>query len=70
MATKKKTSTNTDFTSMKEEDLMNNIKDAQTRLKRMQFSHAITPIENPMQIRILKKDIARMHTENTKRKQA
>jgi large subunit ribosomal protein L29 len=33
----------------------------------MQFAHAMTPIENPMSLRELRKDIARMQTELKKR---
>ncbi|MBU3676376.1 MAG: 50S ribosomal protein L29 [Chitinophagaceae bacterium] len=43
-------------------DLKKNILDAENRLKKMVFSHAITPIQNPMSIRILRREIARMKT--------
>jgi large subunit ribosomal protein L29 len=33
----------------------------------MQFAHAITPLENPMSIRALRKDIARLKSELKKR---
>jgi len=33
------------------------------RLKKLEFAHAISPLENPMSIRSLRKDIARLKTE-------
>ena len=32
-------------------------------LAKLKFAHAVSPIENPMRIKFLKKDIARMLTE-------
>jgi len=49
------------------EDLAARIYEDEVRLKKMSFAHAITPLENPMQIRSLRKDISRMKTELTKR---
>lgn len=49
------------------EDLTARIYEDEVRLKKMSFAHAITPLENPMQIRSLRKDISRMKTELTKR---
>ncbi len=37
------------------------------RLKKVSFSHAISPIANPVSIRNLKRDIARLKTEITSR---
>jgi large subunit ribosomal protein L29 len=36
-------------------------------MKKMQFAHAITPLENPMSIRALRRDISRLKTELKKR---
>ncbi|MEP6466084.1 MAG: 50S ribosomal protein L29 [Parafilimonas sp.] len=33
------------------------------RLKKLEFAHAISPLENPLSIRGLRKDIARIKTE-------
>jgi large subunit ribosomal protein L29 len=57
-------------TSVKEltgEALAARIGDDEMRLKKLQFAHAVTPLENPMSIRMLRKDIARMKTELKKR---
>ena len=48
---------------MNEEDLKGRIQEDELRLKKLQFAHAVSPIENPMNIRELKKDIARLRTE-------
>jgi large subunit ribosomal protein L29 len=44
------------------EELIVRIADVQLTLKKLQFSHAITPIENPLTIRATKKEIARLKT--------
>lgn len=36
---------------------------AELKLQKLDFAHAISPIENPMQIRHTKKEIARLKTE-------
>jgi large subunit ribosomal protein L29 len=53
-----------DFTT---EDLLARIQEDEVRLKKLSFAHVITPLENPMSIRDLRKDLARMKTELKKR---
>ena len=48
---------------MNEQDLRARLADDQQRLKKMEFAHAISPLENPMSIRSLRRDIARLKTE-------
>ena len=48
-------------------DLKARIQEDEVRLKKLEFAHAITPLENPMSIRALRRDIARMKSELTKR---
>ena len=50
------------------EDLMARIKEDETRLKKLEFGHAITPLENPMSIRNLRREVARLKTELNKKK--
>ena len=38
-------------------------------LAEMKMSHAVSPIENPLQIRNIRRVIARIYTELTRRKQ-
>jgi large subunit ribosomal protein L29 len=48
---------------MSETDLQARIGEDELRLKKLEFAHAISPLENPMSIRGLRKDIARLKTE-------
>jgi len=48
---------------MSESDLNARILEDEMRLKKLEFAHAITPLENPMSIRALRKDLARLKTE-------
>jgi len=47
---------------MSEADLRSRIQEDELRLKKLEFAHAISPLENPMSIRSLRKDIARLKT--------
>ena len=53
---------------LSETDLHARIGEDESRLKKLQFAHAISPLESPVNIRLLRKDIARLKTELTKRK--
>ena len=48
-------------------DLKARIEEDEMRLKKLKFAHAISPVENPMSIRDLRKDVARLKTELKKR---
>ncbi|HTQ27628.1 MAG TPA: 50S ribosomal protein L29 [Puia sp.] len=48
---------------MSEVDLKARIQEDELRLKKLEFAHAISPLENPMTIRGLRKDLARLKTE-------
>ncbi|MBS1640318.1 MAG: 50S ribosomal protein L29 [Bacteroidetes bacterium] len=58
---------NRSLKDMNENDLKARIKEDQLRLKKLEFAHAISPLENPMTIRGVRKDIARLQTELKKR---
>jgi large subunit ribosomal protein L29 len=47
---------------LNEGDLKARIQEDEQRLKKLEFAHAISPLENPMSIRSLRKDIARLKT--------
>jgi len=53
--------------AMSETDLKSRIQEDELRLKKLEFAHTISPLENPMTIRGLRKDIARLKTELKKR---
>jgi large subunit ribosomal protein L29 len=47
---------------LNEVELKARIQEDQLRLKKLEFAHTISPLENPMSIRDLRKDIARLQT--------
>ncbi|HMR91546.1 MAG TPA: 50S ribosomal protein L29 [Chitinophagaceae bacterium] len=47
---------------LEEADLKARLEEDKQRLKKLEFAHAISPLENPMSIRGLRKDIARLQT--------
>ena len=53
---------------MNVQDLKARIQEDEQRLKKLQFAHGLSPLENPMSVRQLRKDIARLKTELNKRK--
>ncbi|MBX2932433.1 MAG: 50S ribosomal protein L29 [Chitinophagaceae bacterium] len=66
MATKKHDFSNS-IKDISETDLQARINEDTLRLKKLEFAHAISPLENPMTIRGLRRDIARLKTELRKR---
>jgi large subunit ribosomal protein L29 len=63
----KKVDFNSSLSQMAIDDLKARISEDEVRLKKMKFAHAITPLENPMSIRLLRRDISRLKTELRKR---
>jgi large subunit ribosomal protein L29 len=63
----KKHDFNTSLRDFTTDDLLARIQEDEVRLKKLSFAHAITPLENPMSIRDLRKDLSRMKTELKKR---
>ena len=52
---------------LNESDLTARIKEDELRLKKLEFAHAISPLESPINIRNLRRDIARLKTELKKK---
>ena len=63
----KKHDFNRSLKDLNENDLNSRITEDQLRIKKLEFAHAISPLENPMSIRELRQDIARLKTEMRKR---
>jgi large subunit ribosomal protein L29 len=63
----KKIEFNKSLKEITQEDLQAKIEDSEMRIRKMSFAHTITPLENPMSIRALRRDVARMKTELNKR---
>lgn len=53
--------------SMSEQDLRSRIEEDELRIKKLKFAHAVSPLENPMSIRDVRKDLARTKTELRKK---
>ena len=53
--------------SLNEQDLSARIKEDELRLKKLEFAHAISPLENPMSIRNLRRELARLKSELKKK---
>lgn len=58
-----------EITQMSDTDLQERIATAQEELSKVRFNHTIAGLENPNVIREMKKDIARLMTELSARKQ-
>jgi len=56
-----------DYRSLDDQALNDRIADQELQLKKLHFSHAVNPIENPLSIRALRRQIARLKTEQHKR---
>jgi large subunit ribosomal protein L29 len=54
--------------SLSEQDLKARIQEDELRLKKLEFAHALSPLENPMSIRVLRREVARLKTELAKKK--
>lgn len=52
---------------LSEQDLIARIKEDEMRMKKLEFAHAISPLENPMSIRMLRREVARLKTELKKK---
>ena len=48
-------------------DLNDRLEQAREQLVRLRLNHAVSPLDNPMQIRAMRKDIARYLTELRRR---
>ncbi|HEX2608697.1 MAG TPA: 50S ribosomal protein L29 [Flavisolibacter sp.] len=52
---------------LSEQDLQARVKEDELRLKKLEFAHAISPLENPMSIRNLRRELSRLKTELRKK---
>jgi len=67
MANKTSYDFNKSLQDMNVQDLQAKIQEDQLRLKKLEFAHTISPLENPMNIRALRRDIARIKTQLKKK---
>lgn len=60
----------TDLKDLTLVELQDKLQDERSTLKKVRFSHAVSPVENPMQLRFKRKSVARLLTELRKRELA
>ena len=53
----------TEVKEISTKDLTEKIENAEAALQQMKLNHSVTPLENPSQIKDVRRDIARMKTE-------
>ncbi|MCS3530996.1 50S ribosomal protein L29 [Chryseobacterium sp. JUb7] len=58
-----------DIKNLSAEDIQAQLADAKAQYSKMKLAHKISPLENPIQIRDLRKAIARLNTELTNKQQ-
>ena len=63
----KKIDFNRSLKDLNEQDLKARIHEDELRMKKLEFAHTISPLENPTSIRNLRRDVARLKTELRKR---
>ena len=56
---------NADIKNLSKEDLIYQLAEAQANYSKLKLAHRISPVENPIQIRDLRRSIARLNTELT-----
>ena len=56
-----------EITKLSLNDVQDHISNLSERLMKMKLAHSVAPMENPIQIRDMRKTIARLKTELTKR---
>ena len=53
----------TEIKSLETKELAEKLETAEAQYNQMKLNHAVTPMENPSQIKAARRDIARMQTE-------
>lgn len=61
---------NTVIRELSTEELVERLAEEKLRLTKMRLNHAVSPLENPMELRTARKLVARLMTERTKRSKA
>jgi large subunit ribosomal protein L29 len=59
-----------EISALSTEELNTRLSEEKTNLTKLKFAHAVSAIENPIRIKNVRKEVARLNTELTKRKAA
>ena len=51
-----------ELSAMSVEELQNELKETETYIQKLKFDHAIRGLDNPLVLRSVRRDIARIHT--------
>ena len=57
----------TDIKNLSADDLQENLAEQSELLAKLKMNHSVSPLENPMQIGVARKSVARLKTEIRKR---
>lgn len=60
---------NAEIKNLSTDDVQAKLAEAKAQLSKMKLAHKISPLENPIQIRDLRKTIARLNTQLTNKQQ-
>ncbi|KQR95548.1 50S ribosomal protein L29 [Chryseobacterium sp. Leaf180] len=60
---------NAEIKNLSTEDVQAKLAEAKAQFSKMKLAHKISPLENPIQIRDLRKTIARLNTQVTNKQQ-
>ena len=52
-----------EITELADKDLREKLEQTEEALNNMKLNHQVTPLENPMQIKAVRRDVARLKTE-------
>jgi large subunit ribosomal protein L29 len=61
---------NSEILELSNEEIVARISEERANLTKLKFAHTVSAIENPLRINKVRKDIARLNTELTKRNAA
>ena len=61
---------NSEILELSTEEIVARVNEERANLTKLRFAHTVSAIENPSRINKVRKDIARLNTELTKRKAA
>jgi large subunit ribosomal protein L29 len=61
---------NSEILELSTEEIVSRISEEKANLTKLRFAHTVSAIENPLRINKVRKDIARLNTELTKRNAA
>ena len=56
-----------DIRNLSEDDLQENLAEQSANLERLRMNHAVSPLENPKQLKEARRTVARLKTEMRKR---